>query len=785
MRCLRDFATTITTFLWLTVAAAPGASSQPSLEFVAIEWGVNLVDNAPCGPNPVSLSIQVFAEEMSGGTVMIPNHGLEVLELLDEDEGEWGGVFSCQFPLALPPVGQYHFVLNGPGGPEHLTYTNSLPLPASGVPTVTAPAPGATGVSVDPTFQWAPFATTVCATGGSCGINVELSNDLIQQDVEDDFPAITATSWTPTKSLLPEAEHTLDIEVFDNDFSWEQTLSGAWVLVKEQTEYENCVSFTTGPSAEIWSWYPEEPEGFWTGSDADEFDSFGSDVAISGDLAVVGADDDNDDTGGYARVFRRTGYDWQTDAVLGHSVRQPGDIFGSAVAIDGDTLVVGAGRSDHDGAPGVQGTDDRGSAFVYVRTGGGWELQQELRASVPADSDEFGSSVALRGDTIVVGATETDYAGATSAGSVYLFRRSAGTWSEVLRLDSPNPATEGRFGESVATSGADSDPSTGKRTWVAVGAPGEGPSVEGRAYVRDFDGATLGTAGEDLLGASAGDEFGASVSLDGDRLAIGAPAHDGVGPDTGAVSVHSFAGPANWPLEQELEAADGVTGDLFGSDVALSGDTLVVGACEREDGGFPDAGAVYVFDRDPLVTPAGPWSQTAVLTGWEAQDADFGESVAISGHTLVGGAAEFEEDELLGVGTAWTFRLFEGTWIDHGCALAGGDEAPLLVGDGSLLAGSSNAADLSQAPELALSGLFISLSSLPTPFKGGVLKAVGATPVVVGQLWVTDAAGALPLPFTMPAGIPSGIDVWIQWAIQDPEAVKGVALSNAICGTTP
>jgi hypothetical protein len=771
MRLMQTLVLTAATFLMATTAAVPRLAAQPVPDFIAIEWSQSAFENVPC--TGYTLSLQVFAEGMTGGTVDIPNHGLETLDLFDEDEGEWGKFLECQ--LATLPLGQFHIVMNGPGGTDELFFTTTLPLPASGPPTVTSPAPGASDVSVDPTFTWNPFTVTSCATGYGCGVNVELSNDLLDEDIESDFPDISDVSWSPSRSLLPNSGHKLDIEVFDNDFINELTLMGNWVLVKKHAEYENHISFTTGCTTEPWVWYPEEPEGLWTGENAAAFDSFGSDVTVSGDVVAVGADDDDDDTGGYVRVFRRTGFDWQIDDVLGFDVRQPGDIFGSAVAIDGDTLAIGAGAYDHDGSPGVQGSDDRGSVFVYVHVGGAWSLQQELRAAAPADGDEFGASVCLSGDTLVIGATETDHGGAMSAGSAYLFTRSGSAWTEVLRFDSPNPVTDGQFGEGVATTG----------DWIAVGAPGEGGAISGAAYVRDFDGASLGTAGADLLGEAGGDEFGETVALDLGRLVIGAPAHDGAAANTGAAYVHTYAGPGSWPLEQKLEASDAALGDAFGADVALCADTLVVGASGRADSGFADAGGAYVFDRDPLVSPlpAGPWIEAAIVTAFDPQDADFGESVAVSGHTLVAGAAEAWDDGDPGVGLAWAFRLFKGTWVDQGCALAGAAGAPLLTGDGPLSAGSSNSVALSGAATSALAGLFVGLEGGSAAFKGGTLKPI--PPLIAGQLATTNPGGEISLTLVVPPGIPACTEIWIQWAIQDAGAIKNVALSNALMGVTP
>ncbi|RKY18485.1 MAG: hypothetical protein DRQ55_13220 [Planctomycetota bacterium] len=123
-----------------------------------------------------------------------------------------------------------------------------------------------------------------------------------------------------------------------------------------------------------------------------------------------------------------------------------------------------------------------------------------------------------------------------------------------------------------------------------------------------------------------------------------------------------------------------------------------------------------------------------------------------------------------------------GAFSDQGCALPGLAGAPWLAGSGDLSAGSAQAIALVNASPLSLAGLFVSLSSTPVPFKGGTLKPF---PPFDPILLPTDGAGEITLPFVMPAGVPTGTQLWLQWAVQDGGAVKGVALSNALRGLTP
>ncbi|RKY21438.1 MAG: hypothetical protein DRQ55_04235, partial [Planctomycetota bacterium] len=136
-----------------------------------------------------------------------------------------------------------------------------------------------------------------------------------------------------------------------------------------------------------------------------------------------------------------------------------------------------------------------------------------------------------------------------------------------------------------------------------------------------------------------------------------------------------------------------------------------------------------------------------------------------------------------GYGHSMALRAIVPPWTHAGFALAGLHGNPLLVGSGTLAPGSSNAIELSGAAPGALSLLFVALSSTPVTFKGGMLIAF--PPVADGGLFVTGGAGGLGLPFVMPPGLPASTELWVQWAIQDAAAVQGVALSNAIKGTTP
>ncbi|MSQ08671.1 MAG: hypothetical protein EXR44_05165, partial [Dehalococcoidia bacterium] len=175
-----------------------------------------------------------------------------------------------------------------------------------------------------------------------------------------------------------------------------------------------------------------------TASDGAANDFFGYSVAVSGDTAVVGAWGD-DSAKGSAYVFTRSGSTWTQQQKLTASDGAAIDYFGYSVAVSGDTAVVGAYGDD----------SYKGSAYVFTRSGSTWTQQQKLTASDGAANDYFGGSVAVSGDTAVVGAYGDD----SEKGSAYVFTRSGSTWTQQQKLTASDGAANDFFGWSVAVSG--------------------------------------------------------------------------------------------------------------------------------------------------------------------------------------------------------------------------------------------------------------------------------------------------------------------------------------------
>jgi hypothetical protein len=205
------------------------------------------------------------------------------------------------------------------------------------------------------------------------------------------------------------------------------------------------------PSHPAWaSGFAGAPESKLTAGDGAAYDAFGGSVAINGDTAIVGACYDdvgaNSDQGS-AYVFVRSGTAWTQQAQLTAGDGAAGDHFGKSVAISGDTAIVGADDAD------VGANIDQGSAYVFVRSGTAWTQQAQLTAGDGAAGDLFGASVAISGDTAIVGAYDDDVGANSDQGSAYVFVRSGTTWTQQAQLTAGDGAAGDAFGKSVAISG--------------------------------------------------------------------------------------------------------------------------------------------------------------------------------------------------------------------------------------------------------------------------------------------------------------------------------------------
>ncbi len=396
-------------------------------------------------------------------------------------------------------------------------------------------------------------------------------------------------------------------------------------------------------------------------------DQFGTSVAISGNTAVVG----DPFTGGgspgpgAAYIFTRSGTTWVRLEVLAAADGASGDFFGDSVAIDGNTIVVGA--PDH----AVNGNANQGAAYIFAPSGTAWVQQQELTATDGAGGDQFGTSVAVSGNTVVVGAPDHSAGGNAKQGTAYVFTSSGSTWSQQQEL-----------------TGSD---------------------------------------------GTAGDLFGSAVALDGTTAIVGAPDHGASVGVYRAGAAYAFVRNGNaWTQQQEFTVAAGQQMTRFGTGVAVSGDTAVIGSPGLTNTGkIITDGNAYVFIRS-----AGSWTEQQQLTdgNYAYDSSQFGANVALSGNTLAVGFDVFQRS-----GTTWTMQQkiiptgSEPTFFQDAAAASG---TTLVVGLVGL--GTGNAVDIEDTATASAT------------------VTVNVTPVVVKPIGTQTAADGSTLSLTVTAQSPDG-----------------------------
>ncbi|MFG6486290.1 FG-GAP repeat protein [Roseateles sp. BYS78W] len=437
--------------------------------------------------------------------------------------------------------------------------------------------------------------------------------------------------------------------------------------------------------------------------------NFGFSMAVSGDTLVVGAvgESSNQTTitngstastdtsavsSGAAYVFVRNGTTWSQQAYLKAPNAEQGDKFGISVGISGDTIVVGASSESSNQTTITNGStasadssaSDAGAAYVFVRSGTTWSQQAYLKAPNASGGYNFGDSVAISGDTIVVGSayeassqtsvtngsTASADTSAPAAGAAYVFVRSGTSWSQQAYLKAANANAQDLFGSSVAVNG----------DTIVVGAPYESSSqatitngstasadnsaaAAGAAYVFLRNGTTWSQQAY-LKAANAVQSvsFGMSVAISGETIVVGTP-YEGSSQTTitngstasadnsaygaGAAYVFLRSG-TTWSQQAYLKPSNNNAQNGFGIGVAISGDTVAVGAFGESsnqatitngntasaDHSLSSSGAGYVFVRNSTT-----WSQQAYLKAPNPDAKDrFGYAVAVYGDTIAVGA---------------------------------------------------------------------------------------------------------------------------------------------------
>ncbi len=436
-------------------------------------------------------------------------------------------------------------------------------------------------------------------------------------------------------------------------------------------------------------------------SNPDSNDLFGYHVALDGDTLVIAAPgegsvatgvngiqvDNSASRSGAVYVFTRSGGGWTQQAYLKASNTGAVDLFGETLALSGDTLAVGATNEDSS-ATGVNGdqtnnsTFSSGAVYVFTRNGGVWTQQAYLKASNTGTNDLFGSALSMSGDTLVVGAFGEDSSAtgvdgiqtnnsASNSGAVYVFTRNGGAWTQQAYLKASNTGAADFFGSALALDGDTLAVGATDEDSSAIGVNGDqtnnSASNSGAVYVFTRSGGVwMQQAYLKASNTGGNDSFGGTLALSGDTLAVGAKQEDshatGINGDqadnsalnSGAVYVFTRMSGV-WAQQAYVKASNTDGNDLFGGALALDGDILTVGAKQEDshatgvngdqaDNTVADSGAVYVFRRS-----GGVWMQQTYLKASNTGATDFfGSALALDGDTLVVGATD-EDSSATGI----------------------------------------------------------------------------------------------------------------------------------------
>ena len=368
-------------------------------------------------------------------------------------------------------------------------------------------------------------------------------------------------------------------------------------------------------------------------NDGVNYGYFGRSVAISNNVAIVGAE--RDIASGSVYVFERntiTGSWNQTDKLRAND-SEVNDNFGNSVAITDNCMIIGAYNAD----------STAGCVYVFEKDTitGSWNQTSVLRANDGASYDYFGYSVAISNNSVIIGASGDG----AFKGSAYIFERNrfTGIWNDTpsYKFTASDGADYDEFGKSVAIS----------QNIVIVGAPGH---EEGSAYIFEKD-ETTGNWNQTKVTLNITGKmtfFGYSVAISNNTVIIGAYSDENE-KGTGAGSVYVFKKDivtGNWNQTDKLTANDGTSYDYFGRSVAISNNIVIIGA-DGDDVQGTVSGSAYIFEKDAIT---GDWNQTDKLVPYDGTGYDlFGDSVAISENSIIVGAYG---DETY-MGTAYIFNL--------------------------------------------------------------------------------------------------------------------------------
>ena len=501
---------------------------------------------------------------------------------------------------------------------------------------------------------------------------------------------------------------------------------------------------------------------------------FGIDVALAGDTAVVGSPYNSSSTPGEARVFVRGVSGWSLQATLTPS--NPADTwFGSSVAIEGERIVVGA-RGALGSGPGVVG-----ALYVFERSGTQWTESARITGTGTTVDEVLGFSVALQGDTIACGAPRDPHYG---AGAAYVFVHGLNGWTQQARFEPNDGEGFDYFGFDLALDG----------NRIAVGAHSDNhPTAAngGSVYIFERSGSTWSQVNKIVPADNrSNDLFGSALDLEGDTLVVGAPADDhGAVMDSGSLYVFTH-GLLGWTQAQKVASISGQDSDAFGASVDLEGARLLVGEYYGANYAASSAGAAYLLERSGAT-----FGVTFELTATSAEQwAGFGSGVALDGERAL--VAAYEDDSLAtgnNTGAVYAYRLEP--MVASYCTAKVNSQgcAPAITWSGLPLLATATPFEIVATNVLNQQNglLFYGYASASVPFQGGTLCV--ALPLLRtalrnsgGSLGAPNCSGSYALDFKahMASGVDpelfAGAEVFAQWWCRDPSAASTTGLTDAL-----
>jgi len=452
---------------------------------------------------------------------------------------------------------------------------------------------------------------------GSFATGVYVKNNYAYVADGEDGMYIIQNDLAPEPPVKNETKLTASDGETEDTFGRSVAIDGEYAVIG--STYDDNENGADAGSAYIFKYESND----WTeqqkiiASDGAAEDLFGYVVGINGDYIVVGApwDDENGEKSGAAYIFKCNENIWTQQAKITASDGGEDNRFGINVAISGDNVIVGAFFDDDFGTR-------SGSAYIFKREGTNWDEQQILLAGDGAEGDWFGVSVSINSDYAVVGSRYNDNDNGADAGAVYIFKREGTDWLELQKLT----ASDGEAGDLFHVNSIYDD-------YIVVGAYQDDDNGDnsGSIYIFQRDETVWNEMEKHIASdGEAGELFGGSVVINGNRLVVSAYRDNDNGSNSGSMYLFQYDG-VSWNEQEKIIAGNGDAGDYFGLPVDLNRNHILTGARNDDDNG-ENAGAAYLYELrlDPktIYVPAEYSTITAALAV-----ANYGDTILVAPDT--------------------------------------------------------------------------------------------------------------------------------------------------------